>query len=146
MNVDKIMALITVKLADDYIPAEYLIPFMDEVIDEINSSLNSCYPSFTEFIGGDFTKIYLDYNCIPDQYLRTVVVYGAATKWYSQDEEGIGTAVEYSKKYDEHKFFMLRDHSSQVPAAYRAQPTGFYESKPEYERGVFAFVDWEDLM
>lgn len=135
MLITDIVKLINARLAGDMEPFYKLQPHMDEVIDEINNELNSTFPTFSEFLISNPNG---DYTLFPDQYLRTVVVYGAAYKWYVTDEEGIETAQKYEMKYNEHMFYMVRDFITDVPEEYQAdQANGYYDPKPGLERGLW---------
>ena len=136
MVIDKIRDLINKKLAGDWVPEDQMLPFMDEVIDDINARLNSFFPLFSEVLS-DPENTTQEYTSFPDKYQRTVVVYGAASKWFTMDEEGIATAPTYSQDYTKYMFLMERDYIDHVPDEFRSDPTGYYENKPHLERGVF---------
>lgn len=61
-----------------------------------------------------------EYDAFPDKYIRSVVIPGAAYKWYVMDEEGIPTADRYGYDYQDALFVMLRDYLEDVPMKYRA--------------------------
>ena len=88
MKVRDIVKLTNTYLAGEQLVYQKLIPFYDAVIDEINSRLNSTYPSFSSL---EFTSLEGDdavYDYFPDKYIRSVVALGAAHKFYEMDEEG----------------------------------------------------------
>ena len=125
-----------VKLSNKYLAGEQLtysklLPFLDEVIDDINSRLNSCYPSFTSLgIEGNPSNDVV-YNCFPDRYIRSVVCLGAANKFYMMDEEGIIASEGYEYKYQENLFYMMRDWIEKVPMYYRSDSKGSVRTPEE---------------
>lgn len=149
MVIENLIKLITSKLSDWYtIPAPKLIHFMDEVIFDINHQLNTQYPTFSEASDStaDNVTASYDYKAFPDEWQRTVVVYGAASKIYASDDEGINTATDYSSEYQEYLFLMLRDFVEHTEDADRAPKTGYFEDKWWLARGEWAITDWEDPM
>lgn len=127
-----------VKLSNKYLSGEQLtynklLPFLDEVIDDINSTLNATYPSFSsecppENLAADRTTAY---TCFPDNYIRSVVCIGAASKFYTMDEEGIVAAEGYEMKYQENLFYMLRDFVDHVPRFYQSDSIGGFHHAEE---------------
>jgi hypothetical protein len=118
MLYSKVINLISKHLGDDLVSAAEMLGYIARVIDDINIQLDTCFPTFTEAqetYGNDNT----DYIAFPDKYIRTVVVPGAAFKYYVTDEEGNQAAVKYEEDYRQGLFYMLRDYSSQIPAEYR---------------------------
>lgn len=121
MKIQNLIELINHKLADELLSPSQLINHMDSVIDDINTQLNSTFPTFTEAMLAQGSLLAnTDYNAIPDKYLRSVVVVGAATKYYEIDEEGNPTAQTFAQDYREQLFYMLRDYSFSIPEKYRA--------------------------
>ena len=108
MYIPDIVKLINKKIPSEQLTLERVCVFMDEVIDDINAQLSANFPTFTEYMNVRGSMLY---TCIPDRYLRTVVVTGAAAKWYTADEEGIETATTYVRDYNNVLFLMLRDLS-----------------------------------
>jgi hypothetical protein len=102
---------------------------MDRVIDDINTRLNTVFPTFTEYKedNKELAAELLDYTAIPDKYLRSVVVPGAAYKYYTTDEEGSYAAPKYEEEYRTALFYMERDFSFRVPEQYRADEQGYVE-------------------
>ena len=123
MHIQVLVNLINHKLADELLSQTQLLMHMDSVIDDINAQLNSTFPTFSEVIQkeGDNNP---DYQYIPDKYLRSVVVVGAATKYYEIDEEGNITAQLFAQDYRQQLFYMLRDFSMSIPEEYRAKDQG----------------------
>ena len=94
MKVKDIVKLTNTYLTGEQLVYQKLIPFYDAVIDDINSRLNSTYPSFSSL---EFTSLEGDtavYNYFPDRYVRSVVALGAAHKFYTMDETDTVDAVE----------------------------------------------------
>ena len=86
----------------------------------------------------------LDYTAIPDKYIRTVVIPGAAFKYYITDEEGSYAAPKYEEDYRQGLFYMERDFSFSVPQEYRVDDQGFINLQmdqglvvPERRGGIF---------
>ena len=118
-----------VKLSNKYLAGEQLtypklLPFLDAVIDDINSELNATFPSFASLAieGNPGPDDY--YDCFPDRYIRSVVCIGAASKFYMTDEEGIISAEGYELTYRQNLFYMLRDYVEHVPLFYQSDSTG----------------------
>lgn len=128
MDLNKIVQLINAKLAGELFTYAELESYMDEVIDDINTRLNAKFPVFSEFNSTEYPQ-YPNYNFFPDKYIRSVVVCGAASKFYTTDEEGAVSASIYSYEYMERLFNMVRDFSVLVPEEYQAEATGFLTSE-----------------
>lgn len=130
-----IVSRVNRKLAGETLVMTQMIDCLDDVIDDINTQLNSTFPSFTELYGTTVT----DYNYFPDKYIRKVVVTGAAWYFYTLDEEGEAVATQFQADYQKFLFYMVRDYSSQIPELYRADNTGhitFEQETVSGERGV----------
>ena len=123
MHIQVLVNLINHKLADELLSQTQLLMHMDSVIDDINAQLNSTFPTFSEVIQKEGVNN-PDYQYIPDKYLRSVVVVGAATKYYEIDEEGNATAQLFAQDYRQRLFYMLRDFSMSIPEEYRAKDQG----------------------
>lgn len=118
-----------VKLTNTYLTGEQLVytkllPFYDAVIDDINSRLNSTYPSFTSLDIYDLDADTAVYDFFPDQYIRSVVALGAAHKFYEMDEEGVVYDTSYEQDYERNLFYMTRDHIDHVPEIFQSDSTG----------------------
>lgn len=119
-----------VKLTNKYLAGEQLtypklLPFLDAVIDDINSELNATYPSFSSLaIEGELLDKNDYYDCFPDHYIRSVVCIGAASKFYTTDEEGIIASEGYEMMYRQNLFYMVRDYIEHVPAFYQSDSKG----------------------
>lgn len=118
-----------VKLSNKYLAGEQLtysklLPFLDAVIDDINNELNSTFPSFSSLaIDGQPSKNDV-YDVFPDHYIRSVVCIGAASKFYTMDEEGIISAEGYEMTYRQNLFYMLRDYVEHVPEFFQSDSKG----------------------
>lgn len=136
MRVGQIVNLINKHLADEFCSVAELTSYMDRVIDDINTRLNSKFPTVSEVIvtaGGTTDP---DYNVFPDKYIRSVLVVGAAYKYYITDEEGNVTAQQYGAEYNQNLFYMERDYSFSIPEIYRESEQGFV-TNPDSEVGVW---------
>ena len=109
MRVGQIVNLINKHLADEFCSVAELTNYMDRVIDDINTRLNSKFPTVSEVIASAGNTTDPDYNMFPDKYIRSVLVVGAAYKYYITDEEGNATAQQYGAEYNQNLFYMERD-------------------------------------
>ena len=115
MLIKNIVALVNAALAGEQCTYAELKPFLDKAVDEINTQLNAKYPVFSELGGYD-----VDYNMLPDKYIRTVVVVGAAWYYYTADEEGAPAAQQYALEFQRGMFYMTRDMLYSIPVEYQA--------------------------
>lgn len=113
MTIMNIISAINTKLAGETLTYNQLRLFMDEVVDDINTDLSAQFPTFEDYNEGD------EYTAFPDKYIRSVLVTGAAAKFYTMDEEGIMTAQAYQYDYRDRLFAMVRDYSALVPTEYQ---------------------------
>jgi hypothetical protein len=129
MKYNVLVGLISKHLADEIVSEGEMLSYMDRVIDDINTRLNTVFPTFTEYKedNKELAAELLDYTAIPDKYLRSVVVPGAAYKYYTTDEEGSYAAPKYEEEYRTALFYMERDFSFRVPEQYRADEQGYVE-------------------
>ena len=74
MLIKDIVNLVNQKLAGELLSYSELRTYLDNVVDDINSQLNTCYPTFSEL------ESTTEYTAFPDRYIRSVVVPGAT--WY----------------------------------------------------------------
>jgi hypothetical protein len=139
MKYNVLVGLISKHLADEIVSQSEMLSYMDRVIDDINARLNTVFPTFTEYKedNPEIDDTVLDYTAIPDKYLRTVVVPGAAFKYYTTDEEGGYSSPKYEEDYNNGLFYMIRDYSFSVPAEYRAENQG-YVDMPLMDAGLEA--------
>lgn len=129
MLISNIVNGVNTKLAGETMTFNQLKLFLSETIDDINRELCATYPSFDDLKESD------NYNYFPDKYIRSVVITGAAYKFYETDEEGIVTATQYHYDYMDNLFYMKRDYSCSVPTEYQDADHG-YVIGPELRAGV----------
>ena len=129
MKYNTIIGLISKHLADELVSESEMLDYMDRVVDDVNTRLNATFPTFTEFKeqNKDIDPILLDYTPIPDKYIRSVVIPGAAFKYYTTDEEGNYAAPKYAEEYELGLFYMVRDFSFSIPAEYQADEQGYVD-------------------
>lgn len=132
MILTTIVSRINKKLAGELLTYAELTPFLDEVIDEINTNLNAAYPVFS-----DLDSNATEYIAFPDKYIRSVVVPGAAWRFYVSDEEGMATAQQYQMDYKEGLFLMMRDMLYNIPEEYQADvQQGTVEFQSDIDHGI----------
>ena len=138
----KIIDLISKQLGDELVSDTEMLSYMDRVIDDINARLNTTFPTFTEYKedNPDIISTALDYTAIPDKYIRTVVVPGAAFKFYTTDEEGGYSSPKYEEDYKLGMFYMERDFSFNVPAEYRGDVEYGDEGYPVGSQGFLSIT------
>ena len=115
MLIKNIVAGVNHKLSGEMLSFRELIPHLDSVIDDINQQLNTCFPAFSELPDNTVA-----YDCIPDRYIRSCVIVGAAYYFYMTDEEGSVATNGYQATYAQNLFYMLRDYIHCVPDKYKA--------------------------
>jgi len=143
MTLSRIIQSINDKLAGELLTYDALKTHIDSVIDDINTSLNAKFPVITDFDATSYPDKYPNYDFIPDKYIRSVVIPGAAYKFYVTDEEGIQTAQQYSYDYSNAMFYMIRDYTAQVPLEYQdtdsigcvISPSNLTNILPDYMEG-----------
>ena len=111
-------------LAGEQLTYAKLLPFLDDAIDDINTHLNSTFPSFSDLNVTNSDMAVAEYNFFPDKYIRTVVTLGAAHYFYEMDEEGNTYDMSYADRYERNLFYMVRDYIEQVPEQYLDDETG----------------------
>lgn len=119
MKITDLVKLVNSKLADEMLSYEELKPFLDKAIDDINEDLHAKYPVFSEL------SSLVEYNYLPDRYMRNVVATGAAYHFYVMDEEGERVASEYFVDYSRARFNMVRDFIELVPEEYQNNEGGY---------------------
>lgn len=132
-------------LAGEQLVYSKLEPFLDSVIDDINIQLNSRYPTFSECNFPSVLDTAAVYDYFPDRYIRSVVIKGAAYKFYIMDEEGINTAEMFGYDYQDALYYMLRDFVDKVPEEYQDDNTGSLmidENYPLYSSTKFDISVW----
>ena len=145
------------KLTGELFNYDEIVSYLDLVIDEIKADLRSKFPTFSEFTAiqfpnykaEEYTKedgtidtaarnaIYNNYDVFPDKYIRSVVIPGAAYKWFSVDEEGASTAPLFQQEYEKARFEMVRDYMDYVPEEFIKDNTGAI-TDPYY---IYRFTD-----
>lgn len=124
MDLNKIVQGINTKLAGEMMTYDMLKPYLDEVIDDINDKLNTKFPVFSEFTSDAYPLQYPNYNFFPDSYIRKVVMTGVAHKFYTTDEEGLGSAKQFQWDFIDALFIMERDYLESIPEEYQANRSG----------------------
>lgn len=112
MTFEAIVRDLNTKLTDDTLPLGQLRVFLDSAVDEINTRLNTRFPVFSELSN------VTEYTAIPDKYIRTVVIPGAAFKYFIMDEEGSAVAPKYEEDFLKGLYFMERDYMDLIPSEY----------------------------
>lgn len=160
MNIDTLCSFIN----KGYVISEHLrklelLPYMDMVIDDINTRLQSSFPTFTEW--PSFVEEYnakleeinnehdtdlprLDpavYSVIPAKYLRSVVAVGAALNFFTNDEEGEQVSTKYYVVYEQNMFTMIRDFHELVPCIFRNEEGGFIINTYNHDEHIPACVE-----
>lgn len=117
--------------------------FLDRVIDDINSQLNTRYPSFSELKAANKGDPPDKFECFPDRYIRLALIPGAAYYFYIMDEEGIDTAPAYREMYQRGLFMMLRDYVEYDKRYQAHDDVGSLHMRPDigYTGGVFVHGD-----
>lgn len=126
MQITEIIRRVNALLAGEQLVYSQLETFLDSVIDDINTVLNSTFPAFSE-LGLESGLGFIsetDYNYFPEKYIRSVVIPGTAYKFYIMDEEGMTTAEQFGYNYEKNLFYMMRDYLEQVPEEYQASSKG----------------------
>lgn len=111
-------------LAGETLTFKEMLPHLDFAIDEINETLNSVYPTFSELLSKEPEA--KEYALFPDRYIRRVVIPGAAWNYYVVDEEGLQTSMQYQIDFEKGKFTMQRDMLYNVPKEFQAPDTQGY--------------------
>ena len=117
MLITDIQKLFNSALAGDTLSIRDMLPHLDAAIDDINDTLNTTYPVFSDL---EIGKPGMVYDFFPDKYIRSVVIPGAAWHYYVMDEEGLQTAPQYQVNFEKGKFVMLRDMLYNIPEEYQA--------------------------
>lgn len=116
MTIQHLTNSVNNKLAGELLDTNELIIHIDAAIDRINARLNTKFPVLSDLRTAD--TYVAEYTAIPDKYLRTVVVPGAAFYFYTTDEEGADVAPKYEAEFLENLFYMERDYLMLVPEEY----------------------------
>ena len=113
MQIKTLIESINTQLAGELLSIGELKDFVDKAIDDINTRLNTKFPVLSDVLGKQ-----IEYTAIPDKYIRTVVIPGAAFKYYTTDEEGAAVAPKYEEEYLKGLFYMERDYMPIIPEEY----------------------------
>ena len=128
MNKQNLVAEINKKLNGEMLSFTDLLVHLDKVVGDINDRLHSCFPSFTE---AEALPGYTgDYNFFPEHYITTVVIIGAAYRFYETEEEGENVAVTYYGDFQTGLYMMQRDYGSIVPLIFQRTTGGVYNMGP----------------
>lgn len=121
MLISTLVQNINSQLAGELLSIGELTVFIDKAIDEINTRLNTKFPVLSDVIASIQAagSQSFEYNCIPDKYIRTVVVPGAVFKYYTTDEEGAAVAPKYEEEFLKGLFYMERDYLNLIPEEYQ---------------------------
>jgi hypothetical protein len=120
MKIATLIQNINSQLAGELLSIAELAVFVDKAIDDINTRLNTKFPVLSDVINAvRDTTAPLEYNALPDKYIRTVVVPGAVFKYYTTDEEGAAVAPKYEEEFLKGLFYMERDYLNLVPEEYQ---------------------------
>lgn len=114
MLLSEMQRLLNKQLAGEMLSLKECASYFDYTIDGINEKLGACYPTVSDII-----ETLSEYNYFPDKYIRSVVIPGAAWRYYVEDEEGLQTAVQYQVDYENGRFLMQRDMLYAVPVEYQ---------------------------
>ena len=147
MLINEITNRINFDLAGETLSNDEVVYYVDAVIDDINEKLSSKYPVLSDW--GAFVDVNNDqefpeiiytadnYNPFPEKYIRSVVVKGAAIKYYVNNEEGEDIGDAYKQEYAKNLFMMLRDFIHQVPANFvEDNISGYLQMEPYNTEGV----------
>ena len=111
--------LVNKALAGEMLMYDDMVAYLDKAIDSINNELNTIYPVFSDLAQG-----VIEYNYIPDRYIRQVVIPATAWRYYNADEEGNNGSPQYEADMREGLFYMKRDYSDAIPLEYRSTSMG----------------------
>ena len=100
-------------LAGEMLSLDMMKQHLNFAIDEINTAMDTCFPTI------DSNSLAFDYTAIPDKYIRSVVLPGAAHHYYMVDDEGTTPEKDFYQQFELGKFYMLRDYSYKVPEIYQ---------------------------
>lgn len=122
MRIQQIVNLVNTRLAGETLTYKQLVPYLDQTIHDINTQLNSVFPTFSESVTDPTNGSYIS---IPDSYIVSVIVVGSAYKFFIDDEEGVDAAPALAAEYNTNLYYMLRDYANLVPETYRASNRGY---------------------
>lgn len=131
MELKTIINTINTQLAGELLSIGELVVFIDKAIDDINTRLNTKFPTLSDLIRDDVQTV--QYTAIPDKYIRTVVIPGAVFKYYTTDEEGAAVAPKYEEEYLKGLFYMERDYLNLVPEEFQDTHDQGWVNDPNYK-------------
>lgn len=114
-------------LAGEMLTMEMMKQHLNYAIDEVNTVMDTCFPAITS------TELTDEYTAIPDKYIRSVILPGAAHHYYMVDDEGTTPEQDFLRQFEINKFYMLRDYSAQVPLEYQNSDLNIGSVPSEYE-------------
>ena len=100
-------------LAGEMLSFDMMKQHINFAIDEINTVMDTCFPDISSLTTES------TYTAIPDKYIRSVVLPGAAHHYYMVDDEGTTPEQDFARQFEMGKFYMLRDYSYNVPSMYQ---------------------------
>lgn len=128
-------------IISDHLGQVELEGYVDKVIDNINDRMQTKFPVISEW--ADYVNVYntsmadtegfipldpANYTAIPDKYIRSVILPGAAVAFYTTDEEGEQTSSRFFIEYEQNLGYMIRDYIVEVPEQYQSLTGGYIES------------------
>ena len=125
MRIQQIVSLINTRLAGETLTYKQLVSYLDQTIVDINTQLNSTFPLFSTAITDSVSG---SYTYIPESYIVSVVVVGAAYKFFIDDEEGVDAAPALAAEYNTNLYYMLRDYANLVPEEFKASNRGYVDN------------------
>ena len=120
MKYSDIVRQFNVLLAGDNLSLREILPHLDYALDRINETLNTTYPTFSEYLHDDEGNTREAYNLFDNRYIRQVVLKGAAWHYYVTDEEGLQTSPQYQQDFENALFIMQRDMLWNIPEEFMA--------------------------
>ena len=136
MLYDALRTQINTYLAGEQLSWKMMAIHVNWVVDQINEYLNACFPQFEDTPKDDDDNV-RTYTAIPDLYIRTVIVPGAAHHFFMIDDEGATAEQDFNFLYQQGLFNMLRDYSHSIPDEYQAdKDNGQVESTYEDSWGL----------
>ena len=137
MKNSEILKRINIYLDGEMLRFSDVYPYLDAVIFEINSALQTRFPSFTDrALEEDYAD---DYTAFPDKYIANVIVPGVAYKYYVQDEEGENVAGSYGSLYQQNLFYMQRDCMEFVDEKYVDTDAAGYLTMEPFQLGGYNY-------
>lgn len=143
MLIKNIIQRVNNKLAGERLQRDEMELYLDSVIDDINERLGSKFPVISEFNATSYPgrTNYDNYDLFPDQYIRSVLVSGAAFKFFNTDEEGADVAPAFKLEYESALFAMVRDYSDKVPLDFIDNDITGAITDPFYYDKLLSFSD-----